>query len=211
MNQHLRSLLNITLPIVAASAAVVLTACSGQTLDGGSNASGSSSGSDGTTSSGGQPGDGTASKGSSGTVGNGIPSTPVGGEIKGKPFSPKSVDVEFSKAQNQWFFAMRNYETDCRTITNKPTPSDALLVNIGGIEPAAGEFPIAYADGHGASFQVGVFESAQKADVTPAQAGVLRFDTWSSEPGATITGAIKLTNDDSNVAGTFTAKVCPAH
>jgi len=210
MNQHLRSLLNITLPVVAASAAIVLTACSGQTLDGGSNASGSSSGSNSTTSSGGPTDDG-ASKGSSGTAGNGIPATPAGGEIKGKPFTPKSVDVGFSKAQNQWFFAMRNYETDCQTITEKPTPSDALLVNIGGVQPAAGEFPIAYADGHGASFQVGVFESAQKADVTPAQAGVLRFDTWSSEPGATITGAIKLTNDDSHVAGTFTAKVCPAH
>jgi hypothetical protein len=82
-------------------------------------------------------------------------------------------------------------------------------VNLGGIQPAAGDVTIAYADGHGASFQVGVGTSASAQNAVPAQDGVLHLDTWSGEAGSTVTGKLKLANATSSVEGTFSAIVCP--
>ena len=84
-----------------------------------------------------------------------------------------------------------------------------MVVNVGSIEPSAGTFTIAYADGHGASLQLGVYDTTGKSDIRAVQSGTLRLDNWDETPGATITGGLKLVADDeSAVGGTFTAKVC---
>ena len=89
--------------------------------------------------------------------------------------------------------------------------ADKLIVTIGKVNAAAGTYPIAYADGHGATFQVGVYDaSGPPPTTTPAKAGSLRLDTWSDVAGSKVTGHLDLSNDESNVTGTFTADVCAA-
>jgi hypothetical protein len=177
-----------------------ITACAGQTLDGGSGqgtSSGSSSG---------------ASSGTTGsTTGEGtIADSPLAGTIAGRAFEPKAIYVRYSNANAQWFFAIDNYENDCGSMKSRPDPTTALKVNIGAVDPKVGSSPLAYGDGHGATFQIGVYETAEQAETRPVQTGTLRFDTWSDSPGSTVSGALKLSGEESEVEGTFVAKVCPA-
>lgn len=172
-----------------------ITACAGQTLDGGSG-QGTSSGSPGTTGS--TTGDGT------------IADSPLAGTIAGRAFEAKTIYVRYSLQNAQWFFSIDNYENDCGSMKSRPDPSSALKVNIGAVDPKIGSSPLAYGDGHGATFQIGVYETAEQAETRPVQTGTLRFDTWSDSPGSTVTGAAKLSGEESEVEGTFVAKVCPA-
>ena len=184
---------------------VAIAGCSGQTLDGGSNASGSSSGDPS-----GSSGDPAGSSGTtSGAVG--ASAGPLEGNIAGKPFTPLSVELKYSKANAQWFLSLSNYAVDCGIVdmSKKIADADKLVITIGEIAPAAGTYPIAYADGHGATFQSGVHEGdGSKADTEPATKGSLRLDTWSETAGSSVTGYLELSNDESAVKGTFTAKVC---
>lgn len=181
-----------------------LSACSGKTLDGGS--TGDTSGAGTGDKSSGENGHGT----SNGADGE-IPETPIVGSIAGRSFEAKTTDLAFSKRNNQWFLNVTNYEIDCGTRSGADPIDgpDAMVVNIGGLEPSAGTFTIEYADGHGASLQLGVYETTGKSDTRVVQSGTLRLDNWDETPGATITGGLKLIADDqSAVGGTFTAKVC---
>jgi hypothetical protein len=162
-------------------------ACSGKTLDGGSAA----------TDGGAPPADG-------------IPTTPVAGMVGGTAFTPKAIDV--AHEGGRWFFTLRSYASDCGRSAGSPlTGADLKVITIADIANRAGTETIEYADGHGATFQIGVYEAGKGEAIThPVTSGTLRFDTWSETPGDTITGAVKLTGDGgSDVAGTFTAKVCP--
>lgn len=182
---------------ILASLFLLLAGCAGKTLDGGSTGDTSGAG----TGQGADP-----SKETDGEMAD----TPVAGQIAGKPFAPKTIDVTFSKRNNQWFLSFANYENECGT-GNVPDPAEAMAVNVGGLEPAAGTFTIKYADGHGASLQLGIYDSSEKSDTRTVQSGTLRFDNWDETPGATITGGIKLfADDESSIVGTFSAKVCAA-
>jgi hypothetical protein len=179
--------------------AITSFGCAAKTLDGGSdnNPPGSSSSS----------GSGSSSGGSSNP--SGIPDKPVEGTIGGKPFAPKSVEIQYSKSAEQWFISLRNYEVTCGTLKNpKPAEADMLVVTVGKLDQKAGTFDIAYADGHGATFQIGVYDTTSKADTREVKTGTLRLDAWNDAPGATVTGALKLSGEQSDVSGTFTATVC---
>lgn len=181
-----------------------LSACAGKTLDGGS--TGDTSGAGTGEKSTGETGQGTGT-GTRGTDAA-IPETPVAGSIGGKTFTPKNTDLTFSKRNNQWFLSLDNYANDCGT-GPVGDAAEAMTVNIGGLEPKAGTFTIEYADGHGATLQLGVYDTTEKSDTRPVQTGTLRLDNWDETPGATITGGLKLVADEeSSVGGTFTAKVC---
>jgi hypothetical protein len=163
-------------------------ACGGNSLDGGSSsADGGSSGSSG---------------------GDGIPTTAVAGTVNGAAFVPKAIEVR--RDAGRWFFALRNYDSSCGVGTSTPmTGADLVVVTIGDIATAVGTSSIAEADGHGASFQTGVYEKGKGEPVVRTiTSGSLRFDTWSETPGATITGGLKLVGEGSDLSGTFTAKVC---
>lgn len=170
-----------------------LSSCAAKTLDGGSTGDTSGAGT-------GAPAD--------------IAQTPVAGKAGGKVFEAKTIDLAYSNKNSQWFFSIDNYENDCGTYPGtRPDPSEAMTITVGAVQPAAGTYPIKYADGHGATFQIGVYEAKDNAkpDTRPVQSGTLQLDTWDETPGASITGAIKLVaDDDSVIEGTFTAKVCPA-
>jgi hypothetical protein len=172
-------------------------ACGGSSLDGGSSQpDGGTSGSSG--SSGSSGGDGT------------IPSTPITGTVNGAPFAPKSIEVQLQAGS--WFMSIRSYESTCGKLGKGPnTGADLAVINIGGLAGKAGTESIFYADGHGASFQTGVYEKDKGEPViNTVTDGTLRFDTWSDTPGQTVTGALKLVGEGSEVKGTFTATVCPA-
>jgi hypothetical protein len=176
-----------------------LSACSGQVLDGGSTGGASSSG-------------GNGAPGAEG-AGSEIANAPVSGNIAGKPFEVKAIDLTYDSHNKQWFLSIDNYENDCGTLKSpRPASSDAMTVNVGGVETAAGTFPITYGDGHGATLQIGVYEESEHKtpDTRSVRTGTLQLDAWDATPGATIQGAIKLVADDSHIEGTFTAKVCPA-
>ncbi|HSO34100.1 MAG TPA: hypothetical protein VLT33_16310 [Labilithrix sp.] len=166
------------------------SACAGNTLDGGSSQT-----------DGGSPaapaGDAT------------IPAAPVAGTVNGKAFVPRTFDVQ--REGGRWFFTVRSYDVKCGTSTGSPLTGPQLtLVNIGDIATQVGTQAIAYGDGHGATFQTGVYEQGKGDPLTsPVTSGTLRFDTWSETPGETVTGGLRLTGDGSSVAGTFTATVCP--
>ena len=174
---------------------LLLSACSGKTLDGGSTGDTAGAGT----------GQGAAKENESGE----IPDGPVAGRIAGRAFETKTVQLAFSKRNNQWFFNVTNYENDCGTNPSGFDGTDAMTVNIGGVEPSAGTFVIEYGDGHGASLQYGVFDESKESDTRAVQSGTFRLDNWDETPGATITGGLRLVADDeSAVGGTFTAKVC---
>lgn len=175
--------------LLGSFASLSLLGCAAQTLDGGSG-QGSSSGSS--------------------TAGDTIADAPLAGTVAGRTFEAKAIDVHYSSRNGQWFLSIDNYENDCGSMKAQPDPATAMTVNVGAVEPKAGSFPIAYGDGHGATFQIGVYETAQKAETRPVQSGTLRFDTWTDTPGSTIKGALKLSGQESELEGTFVAKVCPA-
>lgn len=176
----------ILVPFIA-----LLLGCSGQTLDGG----------------GGQKDQ--AASSANGGGGTEIASTPIAGTVNGNAFDPKTIFVYYSKRNSQWFFSIENYETDCGTSKNgPPDAATAMVVNVGSVEPKAGDASIAYGDGHGATFQVGVYSTSEKATTYSINDGTLRFDTWDETAGSEITGALKLVSDHGQMEGTFTAKVC---
>jgi hypothetical protein len=181
---------------------LLVTACSGKTLDGGST--------------GDTAGAGTgehANENGHGTTGGAdveIPEAPIAGWIGGQTFEAKSMNLAFSKRENQWFLSIHNYEVDCRgVVPGKPDAAEMMVVTIGAVDPKSGTFTIKRADGHGASLQLGVYDTTGKSDTRVVENGSFRLDTWDETPGATITGGLKLlADDDSAVAGTFTATVC---
>jgi len=196
-----RSSFLILLSLLVAPA---LCACSGKTLDGGSTGDTTGAGT-------GSPAEPSGGNGRGTTAGTDveIPDAPVTGSIGGKAFEAKNVDLTFSKKQNQWFLNVTNYAIDCGAVDGSRNAAEAMVVNIGGVEPKAGTVTIRYADGHGASLQLGVYDTMEKSDTRVVQNGSLRLDNWDETPGATITGGLNLMADDeSSVAGTFTAKVC---
>jgi hypothetical protein len=184
-----------------------LWACSGKTLDGGS--TGDTSGAGTGQAAGGDKQANENGHGSTEGADVTIPDGPVTGTIAGRTFEAKSINLEFSKRENQWFLSIHNYESDCGNVAGTMDAAEAMVVSIGGVEPKAGTFTIAYADGHGASLQRGVYDTTTKSDTRAVQSGSFRLDTWNETPGATVTGGLELLADDeSAVAGTFTAKVC---
>jgi hypothetical protein len=147
--------------------------------------------------------------------GSGQPSTeiaaqPLSGTVGGRAFEPKTVDIRYLASAGKWLLSIDNYETDCGVRSSELDYASAISINIGGIPAQSGTTSIAYGDQHAATFQIGVYEasSGTEPDVRPAESGVLRIDTWSDTPGGEITGALKLSGEDSAVEGTFTAKVC---
>ena len=189
----------ILLSLLSASG---VSACSGKTLDGGSTGDTAGAGT----------GEHANENGNGNTAGadTTIPEAPIAGWIGGQDFEAKSIKLEFSKNENQWFLSIHNYDTDCRgVVPGKPEPAEMMVVTIGAVEPKSGTFTIKRADGHGASLQLGVYDTTGKSDTRVVQNGSFRLDSWDETPGATITGGLKLlADDDSAVAGTFTATVC---
>ncbi len=179
--------------------ALAIAGCGAQTLDGGSNENKSGASGSETPAPGG---------GETTTGGAAIKETPAAGTIAGRPFEPKSIDVYFSKKDEQWFFSMKNYEADCGKLKTPPDPTTSLLVTIGGLDPKAGEHPLAYGDQHAGTFQIGIYDTTSKAETKSIEDGVLRFDAWDETPGAKLAGAIKATSGDSIIEGTFVAKMC---
>jgi hypothetical protein len=182
-----------------------VSACAGKTLDGGSTGDTAGAGT-------GQGADEHADEnghGSTEGVDLTIPDAPVTGKIAGQSFEAKTIDLAFSKRENQWFLSIHNYEIDCGTLAGTMDAAEAMVVNIGAVAPQAGTFTITRADGHGASLQLGVYDTTKKSDTRVVENGSFRLDNWDETPGATVTGGLKLLADDeSAVAGTFTAKVC---
>jgi hypothetical protein len=183
---------------------LALSACAGKTLDGGSTGDTTGAGT-------GAPEENGAGGGGPGTndgAGGAIADAPVTGRIGGRTFEPKNIDITFSKRNDQWFLSLDNYANDCGT-GPVGDAAEAMTVNVGGLEPRAGTFIIKYADGHGATLQLGVYDESKKSDTRPVQTGTVRLDSWDETPGATITGGLELVADDeSAIMGTFTAKVC---
>jgi hypothetical protein len=124
-----------------------------------------------------------------------IPARPLEGSVAGKAFTPKAVDIR--------------YDVSCGVSKAPATGPELMIITVADFAPAAGTEKIAYGDGHAATFQIGVYEKGKgEPDARPATAGVLRIDTWSDVPGASVGGALRLTGEGSEVAGTFTATVC---
>ncbi len=170
-------------------------ACGGSALDGGSAADAGSPGND----AGSAEPDRDASPGAP---------TMLGGTVHGRAFVSMAVDVR--REGTDWFFTAHNYATTCGASSGPMLGPDLALVTVGKIAAKAGVESIAYGDDHGATFQTGLYEQGKGEPVTtPASAGTLRFDTWSDEPGTKLTGTLKLVGEGSDVAGAFTATVCP--
>ncbi len=177
---------------VLALSAFGAPACGGNALDGGSSKTD------------GGPG---ASSGSSGGDST-IPATALAGTVNGATFAPKSIEVQ--REGGRWFFTVRSYEYKCGASSSPLTGAALALITIGDVATHAGTESISEADGHGATFQAGVFEQGKGEPILhTVTSGSLRFDTWSDVPGATMTGGLKLLGEGSSVAGTFTATVCP--
>jgi hypothetical protein len=140
--------------------------------------------------------------------GSDIPSAPVAGTVNGSAFVPKSIEVR--RETGRWFFTLRSYDSKCGVSSAPLVGPDLAIVTIGDIAAKAGTESVAEADGHGASFQTGVYEAGKGTPtVQTVTSGSLRFDGWSETPGDTVTGGLKLVGAGSDVAGTFTATVCP--
>lgn len=182
---------------------LALSACAGQTLEGGSDHGGSNGSNDPNGS------NGSTSSGGSGT-GDAIPDKPLDGTIADKPFVPKTIEIQYSSANAQWFLYARSYESTCGTMKERPDPSTSMVLTVGQLAAKPGTDTIAYGDGHAATLQLGVYDTSDKADARAVKSGVLRLDAWSDKPGDTVTGALHLEADGSDVGGTFTAVVCPA-
>ena len=148
-----RSFLLSSLVCLAASTSL---GCGKTPLDGGSNTSDPSGTASGTPAT--SPDAAPGSSADPGPTGD----SPLEGHIAGRPFSPSSVELEYDKSNQQWFLSLRNYPSDCGVVTDpKGIPDeDKLVITIGEVEPAAGTYSIEYADGHGATFQVGVYNAA---------------------------------------------------
>lgn len=180
---------------------LLVGACAGKTLDGGT--TGDTAGA-GTGEHAGENGGG-----STAATETEIPDAPITGSIGGQAFEAKSMNLAFSKRDNQWFLSIHNYAIDCGRVEGKMDNAEAMVVNVGAVEPKAGTFTIERADGHGASLQLGVYETTGKSDTRVVESGSLRLDNWDETPGATISGGLNLfADDESAVGGTFTATVC---
>ncbi len=164
-------------------------ACSASTLDGGSTAGGADASAD------------------AALAASDIPARPLEGSVAGKAFTPKAVDIR--NEGGRWFLTLRSYDVSCGVSKAPATGPELMIITVADFAPAAGTEKIAYGDGHAATFQIGVYEKGKgEPDARPATAGVLRIDTWSDVPGASVGGALRLTGEGSEVAGTFTATVC---
>lgn len=142
-----------------------------------------------------------------------LPDQPLTGTIEGRTFTMASADLEYSTAQQQWFLTFRNYSSDCRTLKQRPDPATALLVNVGKVTPEAGQQEIRDLDGHGAAFQIGLYDatSTQKATSLLVTEGALSLTSWSDVSGTVLEGRALLRGEGgSEVKGRFTVKVCPA-
>lgn len=189
--------------VLLALALVLPTGCTSETLQGGSTVSPDAPAPTGT--------------GPSQTAGAtdlaAVPDTPLTGTIDGRTFTMASADLEYSTANQQWFLSFRNYSTDCRTLKQRPDPATALLVNVGKVAPEAGQQEIRDLDGHGATFQIGLFDasSTQKATSLLVTEGALSLTSWSEVSGTLLQGKALLRGEGgSEVQGTFSVKVCPA-
>ncbi len=176
-----------------------LVGCSGQTLDGGSNAG-----------DGGAPASSSSSGSSSGGTSEADAEAPLTGTIAGRSFTPVSVELSFKPSENEWFLQLRNYRVDCDVLDNSDTTpdEDRVVVTVADVKPQAGTDTISYGDSHKATFQVGVFRDGTKPSAKSGKTGTLRIDAWNDDGSAPVTGHLELSNDESSVSGTFSAKVC---
>ncbi|MCA9629421.1 MAG: hypothetical protein KC766_17220 [Myxococcales bacterium] len=181
--------------------ALSLSGCAAKTLDGGvSDASVDGAADDAPL------GDGGASASQS--------SGPVRGTIDGSEFVLGAADVQFQRdAQfgDQYFLTLRNYKSTCGDLPGgPPDEKSAMLVNVGNVPPRAGSFTLAYADGHGAALQHGLYNDSSKSTLISITKGTVTLDSWSTTAGDKITGTISVEGEDgsSKVQGSFSAEVC---
>ncbi len=129
----------------------------------------------------------------------------VSGTVGGKDFSLASGTL--SSIGTSKVISLRSYPWECTGNANPP-PEGALLINFGVITQAAGVAEVEYGDSHAATLQSGIGAETSAAQHAPVKKGLIRLDTWTTEVGQQVTGALLFRNDDDEVNGTFSATVC---
>ncbi len=177
--------------------ALSLFACGAETLDGGSNASGSSGTT--TTPPSGSSGDPSASQ-------DGIGNAPFAGTVVGKEFAPTAFELRPKPKSSRWTLEIHNASEPCAKA--RRLGADIVIVSVEGFG-GEGSWPLDKGDGH---FQRGFYTTADTAspELDTAETGRVRIDSAPGATGTTVTGGIHLKGKTSELLGTFTATICEA-
>jgi hypothetical protein len=178
--------------------ALVLSACGAGTLDGGSNASGSSGATPAPSgSSGSKDPDGNLSQ-------DGIGDGPFRGTVVGKPFTATAFELTPETKSSRWTLQIHNASEPCAR--GRRLGEDVVIVTIDGLG-GQGSWPLDVGDGH---FQRGFYTTAdaEKPETDTATQGRVRLDTAPGAAGTTVTGGLLVKGATSELQGTFTATVC---
>jgi hypothetical protein len=176
-----------------------LFACGAQTLDGGSNANGSS-GNTTPTPPAGSSGDPSASQ-------DGIGNAPFSGTVVGKEFLPTAFELRPETKSSRWSLEIHNASAPCAK--GRRLGEDVVIVSVEGLG-GEGSWPLDAGDGH---FQRGFYMSADtaKPETDTASSGRVRLDSAPGATGTTVKGGILLKGATSELVGTFTATICEAY
>lgn len=135
---------------------------------------------------------------------NVIPDTPATGVVKQKSITIRSASVRFEATRK--VLTLRDFASNCGVVQGALPGKDAVTVLVVFQSNGPGEETIAFADAHSATFQLG--DDPSNVQTFPAQAGKLRFDTFSTNVGDVVKGALTLQGEAGYVKGTFEATVC---
>ncbi len=133
-----------------------------------------------------------------------LPDTPAAGSIRGRPITFRSVSLRLETDRR--ILTLREYASNCGVVAGALPPADSVVVHVVVRRDSPGEEIIVFADNHSATFQIGIDPAT--TETFPATGGRLRLDTFSTTPGAIVTGAVALASSVGTVSGTFEATVC---
>lgn len=133
-----------------------------------------------------------------------IPDTPASGVVRQKSITVRSVSVRFEATRK--VLTLRDFASDCGVVQGALPGKDAVTVIVVFQSSGPGEETITYADAHSATFQIG--DDPSNVQTFPAKKGKLRFDTFATNVGDVVKGALSLESEVGYVSGTFEATVC---
>lgn len=189
-------LLQFSVPLLLLSTVI---ACDGQTLDGGSNTSGSSSG--GASSSPSAP---SGSPSGASATQDGIPTTPFAGTVTGQPFTPTAFELRPETKSPRWSLEIHNASEPCAR--GRKMGDEIVIVTIDGLG-GEGSWPLDPGDAQfQRGFYMGTDSKVPEHDVS--NTGRVRLDIPPGATGTTVTGALRVAGDTSELSGAFTATVC---
>ena len=132
---------------------------------------------------------------------------PFAGTANGAPFA-NPISVEVQRVGGVWYLSIRSYASTCGVVSGPPG-ADAVVITVGDIPARVGTETLVLGDRHASTVQTGVFTPDGGRPVTDPTGGNLVFDSWSDTSGAMNNGSLRLLGANSDLHGTFTARVCP--